>query len=63
MRVPCVRDTGQFGRDLGHQRNQKRKTLDPINIAVWGIVAAAVPAYWAGLSWCVSALINFASVS
>jgi len=63
MRVPCVRDTGQFDRHLEHQLNSRRRALDPINVTVWGLVAAAVPVHWVGLVWGVLALINVAAVS
>ena len=63
MRVPRVRDTGQFDRDLEHQLNSQRWALDPINVTVWGLMAAAVPVHWVGLVWGVIALINVAAVS
>ena len=63
MRVPRVRDTGLIDCDLEHQLNSERLALDPINVTVWGLMAAAVPAHWVGLVWGVIALINVAAVS
>lgn len=64
MRVPRVRDTGQFDRDLKHQLNGRRRALDPINVTIWGLITAAVPASWIGFVWGVIALMmSIAAVS
>jgi hypothetical protein len=63
MRVPRVRDTGQFDRDLGLRLNRQCGAIDPINVTVWGLFAAAIPAHWVGLVWGVLALINVATAS
>jgi hypothetical protein len=63
MRVPRVRVTGCFDRDLEHRLSRGLGAIDPINVTVWGLVAAAVPAHWVGLVWGVIALMNVATVS
>jgi hypothetical protein len=63
MRVPRVLGTGRFSRDLEHQLNSQRWAIDPINVTVWGLMAATVPANWVGLIWGIMALINDYTVS
>jgi hypothetical protein len=62
MRVPSVLGTGRFTHDLEQKLNSQRWPVDPIKVTVWGVMAAAVPANWAGLVWGVAALLNGATI-
>ena len=63
MRVPRVRDTGRFDRDLGYHVSGGLGAFDPINVTVWSVIAAAIPAQWLGVIWGVIALMNVGAVS
>ena len=62
MRVPRVRDSRRFDRDLDQHVSGKLGFIDPINVTVWGLIAAAIPAQWVGLVWGLIALMNVATV-